>query len=81
VYATSKAALNRGTVLLSEELKSDGVRVNAVDPGWCRTDLGGPDAPRSATEGALSILYLIESNEDVLGTGKLWSSRGAAMKF
>jgi NAD(P)-dependent dehydrogenase (short-subunit alcohol dehydrogenase family) len=37
-YKVSKAALNRGTQLLAAEWAGD-VRVNSVDPGWCRTDM------------------------------------------
>jgi NAD(P)-dependent dehydrogenase (short-subunit alcohol dehydrogenase family) len=37
-YKVSKAALNRGTQLLASKFKGK-VRVSAVDPGWCKTDM------------------------------------------
>jgi NAD(P)-dependent dehydrogenase (short-subunit alcohol dehydrogenase family) len=56
-YGASKATLNAMTRLLAEELGPRGVLVNAADPGWCRTDMGGPGAPRSVEQGAASVLW------------------------
>ena len=58
-YCISKTALNAITVQLAEALKAQGVSVNAVCPGWVRTDMGGKEAPRSLKEGADSILWLV----------------------
>jgi NAD(P)-dependent dehydrogenase (short-subunit alcohol dehydrogenase family) len=55
-YSISKAALNAVTVMLAAALPH--VRVNCVDPGWVRTDMGGSDAPRSVAEGADTIVWL-----------------------
>lgn len=43
-YSVSKAAIDKLTKDLSFEFKDTAVRVNCIDPGWIRTDLGGPDA-------------------------------------
>jgi NAD(P)-dependent dehydrogenase (short-subunit alcohol dehydrogenase family) len=54
-YGPSKAALNALTRLFARELPA--ARVNAVCPGWVRTDMGGPGAPRSVEQGAASVLW------------------------
>ncbi|MGH7439579.1 MAG: SDR family NAD(P)-dependent oxidoreductase [Polyangiaceae bacterium] len=56
-YGASKAALNRMAALFAAQLAPRGIKVNAVSPGWCRTDMGGAGAPRSAEQGADSILW------------------------
>jgi len=55
-YSISKAALNAITIQFASDLRK--ARVNCVDPGWVRTDMGGPAAPRSVEEGADSIVWL-----------------------
>jgi NAD(P)-dependent dehydrogenase (short-subunit alcohol dehydrogenase family) len=53
----SKAALGAATRFLAAELGPRGVHVNAVCPGWVRTDMGGASAPRSVEEGARGIIW------------------------
>lgn len=44
-YSASKAALDKVTCDLATTVEGTDVMINLVDPGWCRTDLGGPNAP------------------------------------
>lgn len=67
-YCISKTALNAITVQLAAALKPRGIAVNAVCPGWVRTDMGGPGAPRSLQQGADSILWLVlKAGPDISG--------------
>ena len=56
-YRVSKVALNALTRILASELAGRGIRVNAVCPGWVRTDMGGPSASRGVEAGAASIVW------------------------
>ena len=56
-YGASKAALNLVVRLFAKKLKPRGILVNATSPGWVRTDMGGPSAPRSVEQGAASVLW------------------------
>ncbi len=51
-YSASKAALDKITIDLGSRVQGTDVMINLTDPGWCRTDLGGPHAP-NAPESAL----------------------------
>jgi 3-oxoacyl-[acyl-carrier protein] reductase len=46
-YAASKAALDKYVYDMAPHLEGSGVTMNLLDPGWLRTDLGGPEAPNS----------------------------------
>jgi NAD(P)-dependent dehydrogenase (short-subunit alcohol dehydrogenase family) len=54
-YRVSKAALNALARIYAKELAPRGILVNAVCPGWVRTDMGGASASRSIEVGARSI--------------------------
>lgn len=46
-YSASKAALDKITIDLGKTVEGTDVMINLTDPGWCRTDLGGPHAPNA----------------------------------
>ncbi len=81
-YRVSKAALNALIKNLAAETMQGrrGVLVDAMCPAHCRTDMGGPEAPRSAEEGADTIVWLAtreapEGSPAPLVTGALWEDR------
>jgi NAD(P)-dependent dehydrogenase (short-subunit alcohol dehydrogenase family) len=48
-YSISKGAVDKFTTDTSGHLAEHGVLMNTLDPGWLRTDLGGPNAPGDVT--------------------------------
>jgi NAD(P)-dependent dehydrogenase (short-subunit alcohol dehydrogenase family) len=77
-YRISKTAVNALTKNLAAELGNGtrGVLVDAMCPNHTRTDMGGPDAPRSPEEAADTIVWLVtrEHSADTK-TGLLWEDR------
>ena len=57
-YRISKAAVNAFTNNLAAELAGDEILVNAMHPGWVRTDMGGPSASVSPEDGARTAIFL-----------------------
>jgi len=62
-YHVTKAALNALTRTLAAELRSAGILVNAVCPGWTATDMGGP-AGRPVADGAASVVWGVTLPDD-----------------
>lgn len=73
-YCLSKLALIGATKMLAQSLADTSVVINAMCPGWVRTDMGGPTAPRSPEEGADTAIWL--ATEAPRGErGKFWRDR------
>ena len=64
IYPVTKVVVNAMTRALAEDLEGTGIVVNACSPGWCRSDMGGDDAPRSAAQGAASIVWGVTLLDD-----------------
>ena len=71
-YRLSKSALNSLTILMSNDLRGQ-VSVNAMCPGWVRTDMGGSAADRSVHQGADTAVWL--ATVEVAPTGKFFRDR------
>jgi carbonyl reductase 1 len=72
-YPMSKVFVNAYTRILAKNLNAgeSNIKVNAVSPGWCKTDLGGKEAPRDYLKGAETPVWLAsfpeEKKEDLTG--------------
>ncbi len=69
-YRMSKAAVNVYVKMLSQRLVDRNIKVNALEPGWVKTDMGGQDAPVTPEEAADFIYHVIDTG---LVTGHFWS--------
>ncbi len=72
-YSAAKAALNKVTKDLAKDYEGTDIMINLTDPGWCRTDLGGPhapNAPESALPGVLVGVFLDDKR-----SGRIFSAQ------
>jgi len=75
-YSASKAALNKFMRLAASELKSHGVAVGVIHPGWVKTDMGGPGASITPSESAAGIANVIDQLS-LQNTGGFWKWNGS----
>lgn len=73
-YCISKTTMNAITLQLASALAGQEIPVNAVCPGWVRTDMGGNSASRSVSEGADTPVWLATEASAQL-TGKFFRDR------
>jgi len=66
-YRISKAALNALTIFLATELAATKIYVNSLCPGWCSTELGGQEAPRTPAEGIIGIRWIVNERPELRG--------------
>jgi len=74
-YGASKTALNAFTVMLANELQSDGIRVNSVTPGYTATGLNQFQGAKTPGQGARPIVQLAVET-DLKVTGKFFNDSG-----
>lgn len=74
IYSTSKTALNALTRQLAPFLAERNIAVNAVSPGWVRTDMGGSNAERHVKEGAETPVWLA-TEVPTSKTGMFWRDK------
>jgi NAD(P)-dependent dehydrogenase (short-subunit alcohol dehydrogenase family) len=73
-YCASKTLLNAITRHLAYELSGHNISVNAVCPGWVKTDMGGKYAPRTVEKGAETPVWLA-SEAPLNLTGKFFRDK------
>jgi NAD(P)-dependent dehydrogenase (short-subunit alcohol dehydrogenase family) len=59
-YRSSKAALNMVMVTAANELRSRGISVAVISPGWVKTDMGGPGSTLTVKQSAAGIRKVID---------------------
>ncbi|MCX8093300.1 MAG: SDR family NAD(P)-dependent oxidoreductase [Candidatus Goldbacteria bacterium] len=74
-YSISKTAVNQLTWFLAEELKNTSVKVFSVDPGWVKTDMGGPNAMLEIEEGIDTPIWLATEDSNNLKSGFFYKER------
>lgn len=74
-YNTSKTALNSMTVQFANELRDTPIKVNAVCPGYCATDINNHSGPRTAAQGAAASIHYATLGDDG-PTGGLFDENG-----
>lgn len=73
-YCVSKTMLNAITRQLAYELSARNIAVNAVCPGWVKTDMGGKHATRPVDKGAETVVWLATEARQEL-TGKFFKDK------
>lgn len=64
IYSISKTTMNAITKHLSNELTKQGIIVNAMSPGWVKSDMGGQAASRTLAQGADTAVWLASEAAD-----------------
>jgi len=65
-YNSSKAALNAVTLIYAHSLRDAGIRVNALSPGYCATDLNNHAGTDTAEQGGARIAHQVLLPDDGL---------------
>ena len=74
-YRSSKAALNMAMATAANELRSRGICVSVISPGWVKTDMGGPGATLTVKESAAGIRKVI-AGMNIATSGQFFNYSG-----
>ena len=80
IYRSSKTGLNQVVKSLSVDLKSQGITVVSLHPGWVKTDMGGPNAPVSIDESIKGMMQVIYAT-DIRDTGRFLNYDGKELPW
>jgi NAD(P)-dependent dehydrogenase (short-subunit alcohol dehydrogenase family) len=79
-YPSSKSAVNMLTAMYAKELRDTPIKVNAANPGYCKTDFNGNSGFRTPAQGAEASVHLATLRDDGptgILWGNLWTAEGA----
>lgn len=79
-YRSTKTALNTVVMSASHDLKSKGITVLALHPGWVRTDMGGPNGELSVEESAAGLLNNL-NNATLKDSGSFFDVDGSIIDW
>ncbi|HET8661308.1 MAG TPA: SDR family oxidoreductase [Micromonosporaceae bacterium] len=79
-YSVTKAALNMATRKLARQMDEHNGCAVAVDPGWLRTGMGGPDAPTDPADCASRLLRTV-CDEGTKLNGRFVTADGADLPW
>jgi NAD(P)-dependent dehydrogenase (short-subunit alcohol dehydrogenase family) len=74
-YSISKTAVNQLTWTFADHLKNTSVKIFCVDPGWVKTDMGGPDAMLEIKDGIDTPVWLATEDVSKLQSGYFYKER------
>ena len=80
IYRSSKAAVNAVMKSLAGDLKSEGITVTVVHPGWVLTDMGGPEAAIDATESVTGMRAVIAGLKES-DSGRFFNNDGTEIPW
>ena len=76
VYPASKTALNALTVAMAIELEPEGIKVNAVSPGYTKTNLNGYQGTDTVEQGAReAVRVALQGADGPTGRFTVWENQ------
>ena len=79
-YRMSKAAMNMAARVLALDAAMAGITTVTVNPGWVKTDMGGPDAALEPAESASALLALF-ARLSAADNGKFFQYDGSSLPW